>query len=54
MAEIIKSRRNGIKHEDIQIATKYSLRRQQKPNWKCLGPDGALGYWLKIFRASHD
>ena len=23
-------------------------------NWKCLGPDGVQGYWLKKFPALHE
>ena len=27
---------------------------RQVPNWKCQGPDGVQGYWLKNFAALHE
>ena len=27
---------------------------RQVPNWKCQGPDGVQGYWLKSFAALHE
>ena len=29
-------------------------KARKVPNWKCPGPNGVLGYWLKNFPALHE
>ena len=51
----LRSERNEIKQGNIQITTGMVTQQTRKvPNWKCPGPDGVLGYWLKNFPALHE
>ena len=39
----------------MKITTEMVTQQTRKvPNWKCPGPDGVQGYWLKKFPALHE
>ena len=57
-AEWLKElKQEGVYHEkqtDLMITTEMVLKQTKKiPNWKCPGPDGVQGYWLKHFTTLH-
>ena len=55
MTKKLKSERNEIKQGNIQITTELVTQQTRKvPSWKCPGPDGVQGYWLKKFPALHE
>ncbi|XP_063592543.1 uncharacterized protein LOC134769733 [Penaeus indicus] len=54
MREIRAGKGDG-KQNNIRIATEMVIQQTRKiPNWKCPGPDGVQGYWLKSFTALHE
>ena len=56
-AEWLKEQRAGKddrKQEDIAITVEMVTQQTRKiPNWKCPGPDGVQGYWLKNLTELH-
>ena len=55
MAKRLKIKKKPKKQGNIQITAEIVTQQRRKvPNWKCLGPDGVQGYWLKDFPALHE
>ena len=51
----LRAERNEIKQGNIQITTEMVTQQKRKvTNWKCPGPDGVQGYWLKNYAALHE
>ncbi|XP_063598714.1 uncharacterized protein LOC134775182 [Penaeus indicus] len=51
----LRAAKGDGKQDDIRITTEMVIQQTRKiPNWKCPGPDGVLGYWLKSFTALHE
>ncbi|XP_063599202.1 uncharacterized protein LOC134775604 [Penaeus indicus] len=51
----LRAAKGDGKQDDIRITTEMVIQQTRKiPNWKCPGPDGVQGYWLKSFTALHE
>ena len=49
-----RGRKDDRKQRNIAIAEEMVTQHTtQIPNWKCLGPDGVQGYWLKNLTQMH-
>ena len=50
----LRANKNDEKQNDIEITIEMITRQIRKiPKWKCPGPDGVQGYWLKNFTELH-